>query len=195
MPTVPMELRTSRLLLRSWHPDDAVGLHPVLATNWEHLGPWIPARVATPVPVPELAERLAGFAADFAADREWRYGLFSADDGKVLGEVGLFPRDAGGRVQYNDADRVELGYWLRSDMTGRGLVTEGAQAVLAMAAVLPHVSRVEIRCDERNTPSAAVPQRLGFVLATTITEPTKSPSSSAVRLQVWSAEYRSSATG
>lgn len=195
MPTVPIELRTPRLLLRSWQPEDAAGLHPVLATNWEHLGPWIPARVATPVPVPELAQRLAGFAADFAADREWRYGLFLADEGKVLGEVGLFPRDATGRVQYNDADRVELGYWLRADMTGRGLVTEGAQAVLAMAATLPHVSRVEIRCDERNTPSAAVPKRLGFVLASTITEPTKSSSNAPVRLQVWASEYANSAGG
>jgi len=75
--TVPAELRTERLVLRPWHADDAAALHPILAANWAHLGPWIPRRVSTPVPVPELAVRLAGFGADFAGDREWRYGMFS----------------------------------------------------------------------------------------------------------------------
>ena len=73
---------------------------------------------------------------------------------------------------------MELGYWLRADATGRGFVTEGAHAMLAVAAALPHVSCVEVRCDARNAPSAAIPRRLGFDLAATIAEP---PS----ELQVW----------
>jgi RimJ/RimL family protein N-acetyltransferase len=185
MPTVPTELHTPRLLLRPWTADDAQGLHPVLASNWEHLGPWIPARVATPAPVPELAQRLAGFAADFVADREWRYGIFATSGHAVLGELGLFPRDATGRVPYAHADRAELGYWLRSDMTGRGLVTEGARAVLEMAATLPHISHIEIRCDARNIPSAAIPQRLEFVLSATVEHPAVTPTEPASQTQIW----------
>ena len=90
--SVPTEIRTSRFVLRPWRAGDAAALLPVLEANWEHLGPWIPARVATPAPVPELAVRLAGFEAEFEAGREWRYGMFAPDDGKVLGEVGLYPR-------------------------------------------------------------------------------------------------------
>ena len=161
---VPLEIRTTRLLLRPWRPEDAPDLESVLEANWEHLGPWIPARVARPAPVPVLAERLAGFAADFAADREWRYGMFSLAKGTLLGEIGLFPRSATGRVPFGDADRVELGYWLRADQTGRGLVTEGARAVLAIAEQMPRFTQAEIRCDSRNAPSAAIPPRLGFTL-------------------------------
>ncbi|MDQ6871825.1 MAG: GNAT family N-acetyltransferase [Gemmatimonadota bacterium] len=170
------------MLLRPWRAEDAEDLQPVLEANRDHLGPWIPARVATPAPVPILAERLAGFAADFAADREWRFGMFSLQEGKLLGEVALFPRSASGRVPFAEADRVELGYWLRADETGRGLVTEAARAVLNVAAHIPRFSRAEIRCDARNGPSAAVPPRLGFTLLATVAEP------ESRNTQVWVSE-------
>lgn len=166
--TAPLELRTARLVLRPWHPDDAPALQPILATNWAHLGPWIPARVATPVPVADLAVRLGGFADDFANAREWRYGVFTPDTGAIVGEIGLYPRSGVGRVSYSDADRVEVGYWLRSDRTGRGYATEAAQAMLGVVRTLERVERVEIRCDARNLASAAVPRRLGFVLEETV---------------------------
>ena len=182
---LPVELRTPRLLLRPWREDDAAALHPILQANQAHLGPWIPARIATPIPIPELARRLAGFAADFASAREWRYALFGPNEGEPLGEVGLYPRSATARVPYADADRAELGYWLRADATGQGLVTEAARAVLAVAATLPRISHIEIRCDARNAPSAAVPRRLGFVLASTVTQPAGAPTAPPVRMQVW----------
>lgn len=182
---VPSELRTERLLLRPWRPDDASRLLPVLEANLAHLGPWIPARVFTPAAVPVLAERLAGFHADFVAAREWRYGLFTPDDAEVLGEVGLFPRSADGRVPLPGADRVEIGYWLRADVTGQGLATEAARAALSIAGALPGLDRAEIRCDLRNRSSAAVPQRLGFTLAETYTELPASPDEEEITMQLW----------
>jgi RimJ/RimL family protein N-acetyltransferase len=172
----PTELKTPRLRLRPWRADDAPELLPILEANRAHIGPWIPARVANPAPVPELALRLQSFAELFAQDREWRYAMIDANDGRLLGEVGLFPRDAGGRVSFEDADRVELGYWLRSDATGRGIVTEAARALLDVASQFREFSHAEIRCDPRNAPSVAVAQRLGFTLVQTTGEP----------LQVWS---------
>ena len=168
--SAPVEIRTPRVLLRPWRPEDASALLPVLEANRDHLGPWIPARIATPAPVPILTERLAGFAADFSADREWRFGMFSLANGKLLGEVALFPRAAEGRVSFAEADRVELGYWLRADETGQGFVTEAAKAALNLASHIPRFSRAEIRCDARNGPSAAVPLRLGFTLLITVPE-------------------------
>jgi RimJ/RimL family protein N-acetyltransferase len=160
-------------------------LLPILEANRAHLGPWIPTRVSTPVPVPELADRLASFAADFEAAREWRYGMFAPDESRILGEAGLYPRSESARVSYDDATCVELGYWLRADATGQGLVTEAAEALLAVAATLPRLSHVEIRCDARNAPSAAVPKRMGFVLGSTIARPGTASSDETIHLQVW----------
>lgn len=164
---VPTMLRTARLVMRPWDASDAPALLPVLESNVSHLRRWIPAHVATPAPLPELAERLAGFGADFLASRAWRYALFTADATSLLGEADLFPRAAHGRVPFDAADHVELGYWLDASMTGRGLATEATEALLAVAEKLPGMTRAEIRCDPRNEPSAAIPRRLGFVLAST----------------------------
>ena len=182
---VPSELRTAHLLLRPWRPDDAARLLPVHEENHAHLAPWIPARVADPAPLPALEQRLAEFAADFAAAREWRYAMLAPDGDAVLGEVGLYPRAAAGRVPYADADHVEIGYWLRADATGRGLASEATRAALDVAVALPRLARAEIRCDVRNAASAAVPRRLGFVLDRTIQVAALAPAEPPIALQVW----------
>lgn len=184
-PLVPDSARSERLVLRRWRAHDAAALHPILEANFGHLAPWIPARVATPVPVPELEQRLAGFERAFDETREWRYGLFTADDEQVIGEVGLFPRDAHTRRAFADADRVEVGYWLRADVTGRGFASEATRAVLAIASALPGLTHAEIRCDARNVASAAIPRRLGFTHAATEMEPPSAPSEEPVALQLW----------
>ena len=185
MAALPTEIRTERLLLRPWRGVDADDLHPILVANYEHLAPWIPTRVATPAPVPALTERLSGFAADFAADREWRFAMFTLAHGKLLGEVDLFPRSSSGRVALDQADRAEIGYWLRADETGNGFALEAARALLTVAASVPRFLHAEIRCDARNAPSAAVPHRLGFTLSATIPERAVSPGDPTGELQVW----------
>jgi RimJ/RimL family protein N-acetyltransferase len=184
--TVPEQLRTSRLLLRRWRPIDATELAPILEANLSHLARWIPARVATPAPTKELVGRLQIYAEAFDAGREWRYALIAGDAKRLLGEVSLFPRSKAGRVAFesNDADHIEIGYWLRKDATGHGFASEAAQAARDLALSLPGMSRVTIHCDEQNTPSVALPRRLGFEHVTTIEEPAHSGLPPA-RLQIW----------
>ena len=188
---VPIEWRTARLVLRPWRPDDAAALLVILEANRLHLGPWIPARVADPAPLPALTTRLESFADAFADDREWRYAIASSTDGELLGEASLFPRSAERRVAYAAADRVEIGYWLRADRTGAGLATEAASALCDVADLLPAVSHVEIRCDARNAASAAVPQRLGFTLSATEDDcSVAGDTTERVRVQVWTRPLR-----
>lgn len=159
----PSDLRTEHLYLRPWRTEDAPVLLPILEANVEHLSEWIPAHVATPVPLHDLVLRLVGFAEDFAAGRSWRYALF-ARTSELVGEVSLFPRSPDGRAPFASADRLEIGYWLDRCATGKGYATEAARAMLDLSLKLPGVRRVEIHCDPRNAASAAVPQRLGFRL-------------------------------
>lgn len=100
---VPPEIETERLVLRPWRVDDAQALHPILETNWDHLGPWIPARVATPASIPILVEGLSGFAREFEGEREWRYALLRRADSTLLGELSLFPRSATARTPFGDS--------------------------------------------------------------------------------------------
>ncbi len=193
MAGIPSEIRTPRLLLRPWRADDAERLHPILVENYEHLAPWIPARIATPAVVPLLAERLAAFAADFEADREWRFAMVTGGDETLLGEIDLFPRSAAGRVALADADRGEIGYWIRADETGHGFVTEAVRAMLEVARGVRQFSLVEIRCDAHNKPSTAIPVRLGFRISATIDETAAGPDRGS-RLQIWHLALRTATT-
>jgi RimJ/RimL family protein N-acetyltransferase len=166
MKTEPIarELRTERLYLRPWRRSDAPALLPVLEANVAHLSQWIPGHVAEPAPVDELAGRLAGFAAAFDTGLEWRFAMFSADEHEIVGEASLFPRDSKQRVPYSESDRVEIGYWVRADRTGQGIATESTQRLIDLVSGVPRFTRIEIRCDACNAPSAAIPRRLGFQL-------------------------------
>jgi RimJ/RimL family protein N-acetyltransferase len=162
--THPADIRTAHLHLRPWRRKDAALLLPVLRANAARLGGWIPSHVAAPAPLPQLEDRLSGFAADFEAAREWRFAIFALDRHELYGEVDLFFRSASARVPLQSADRLEIGYWLRQEATGRGYATEAASAMIALAGTLPGMRHIEIRCDPRNAASAAVPKRLGFRL-------------------------------
>ncbi|MES2521746.1 MAG: GNAT family N-acetyltransferase [Gemmatimonadota bacterium] len=183
-------VRTARMLLRPWQASDAAALLAVLEANQAHLGDWIPRRVSEPAPLPDMTRRLTEYGAELAADRAWRYALIDAESGAVLGEVSLFPRDAAGRVDFAAADRVEIGYWLRGDRTGEGLVTEATEAVLAMVSALPTLAHAEIRCDERNHASAAIPRRLGFMLSSSLHSPAVVQGDPPEVLQVWTRSLR-----
>jgi ribosomal-protein-serine acetyltransferase len=59
--------------------------------------------------------------------------------------------------------RTEIGYWLREDLQGRGLMTRSAKALVDFAFINLGLHRVEIRAATDNRRSRAVPERLGFV--------------------------------
>ncbi|MDQ3642840.1 MAG: GNAT family N-acetyltransferase, partial [Actinomycetota bacterium] len=86
------------------------------------------------------------------------FGLFEDDGhGELVGGFGLHDRRGPGIL--------EIGYWVRSDRTGRGYATAAARALTAVALdSFPEVSRIEIRCDPANRASAAIPAKLGYVL-------------------------------
>ena len=141
-------------VLRRWSPADAPLLRAALDASDAHLRAWTPWVITGKVPGLTLEERLARHAADWDAGHEWLYGIFSRDEREVRGGCGLHPRIG--------PDAVEVGYWLATGATGRGLATIAASLLTDMAFEPPHMQRVEIRVEPRNARSAAVPRRLGF---------------------------------
>jgi RimJ/RimL family protein N-acetyltransferase len=154
--------------MRVWTSADAPALQAALTSSEAHLRAWTPWVVDGKTPGLSLEARLVRHAADFAAGREWVYGMFLST-GEVLGGCGLYPR-VGPRA-------VELGYWLSAGHTGRGLATRAAAALTDVAFSDATIDHVEIRCDPRNVPSARVPARLGYRIV--------EPPPDAPGLQVW----------
>ena len=83
-------------------------------------------------------------------------------EGELAGGVGfgLPNRDNG----------VEVGYWLKEDVQGRGIMTRSVTAVLDMIFDHMKLHRVTIRAATPNKPSRGVPERLGFTHEGTLRE-------------------------
>lgn len=185
IPAIPAIIRTKRLILERWRPAHAPLLQPALEESAAHLEPWIPSAVAEPAPLPQLEERMRRFESDFDTGQAWVFAILPRGDARVLGGVGVYPRDATGRVPIGLANYVEVGYWLRVSACGYGYASEAAQAMLGMAATIPGMSRAEMRCDERNVRSIAVPRRLGFHLAGTVVEEAAELGAGSRVTQLW----------
>lgn len=84
------------------------------------------------------------------------YAMFNAADNCYVGHCGFV--DMQWAHHY-----AEVGYWIRGDYEGMGLVTE-ACAALEQAACGMGLHRLEIHCSTQNARSAGVPERLGYKL-------------------------------
>lgn len=102
----------------------------------------------------ELEAMIRERDADFEAGTGFEYVVREIETGRIAGEIG------GG---FDGDGLMEIGYWVRTDRTGRGYATEAARAVTtAVFDHLPAVESVEIRMDKGNPASRAVAVRLGF---------------------------------
>jgi RimJ/RimL family protein N-acetyltransferase len=133
--------------------------------------------------VPELIDAIDASADELGRFLSWaahgpptRAGLeervvhVDADESGVAFEFvmrestsGALVGEAGG--EFRDEQTVEIGYWVRTDRTGRGYATSATAALTgALFDTFPIVDTVELRMDKGNTRSEAVARRLAWPL-------------------------------
>jgi|1185.fasta_scaffold100830_2 ribosomal-protein-serine acetyltransferase len=137
--------------LTRWQTADGPELTATVGGSLDHLGTW-------------LVWATDGYTAEDGAEflrrtrKQWETGethdFAIRVGGSLAGAVGLMAREGG----------VEIGYWLVRDHTGRGLMTRAVR-LLTEEAFRLGAGYVEIKHDERNVRSGAVPARLGFTEA------------------------------
>jgi RimJ/RimL family protein N-acetyltransferase len=104
--------------------------------------------------VEEKVSLLRHFRSRFDEGEDFVYGILDSGEQRVLGGSGLHPRSG--------TDMREIGYWVRVDAEGTGVIAEATAALTRVAFELEGVDRVEIHCDPANRRSAAVAERAGF---------------------------------
>jgi ribosomal-protein-serine acetyltransferase len=130
----------------------AAAVFNAVESEREYLSEWLPwaQQTATMADVEEFIDRsLKKFAAQDGFDA----GVWL--EGHYIGGFGMHYWD---RINW----RTEIGYWLRRQYTGRGLMTECVRRALRFAFDDLRMRRVEIRCAVGNVKSRAIPERLGF---------------------------------
>ena len=169
-----IELGDTGFHLRRLIPDDARGLHEAVVASFAELHPWMPW-CTEPMELEDQREFVERSIAEWDRASAFNLGVFDAE-GRLGGTVSLMDRIGSGGL--------ESGYWLRTDVTGRGLITAAVRALTEIALALPGVTHVEIHCDAANTRSAAVPRRLGFRLAREVPREAEAPAESGTE-QHW----------
>ena len=173
----PDQIRTERLLLRRWRPEDAPLLKDAIDSSLSHLQEWMPWAMSEPTLVEQIRERLTGFYTQFDRSEEWLYGIFVPDGSTVIGGTGLHKRIG--------PTGLEIGYWIRLSEVRRGYATEAAAAMTRLALAMPGIDHAEIRCDPRNAISAAIPGRLGYAHVETFVETNAAPDGRSRDTMVW----------
>jgi ribosomal-protein-alanine N-acetyltransferase len=147
-----LRLCTPRLLLRPLRDADAPALHalfadPEVVRYWKS-GPW-----------PSREEALRAIRDDpdaMRAGSRLRLGVVRLADDALVGACMLFHLEWPSR-------RAELAYALAPSAWGRGYAGEAVGALLRHAFDTLALRRIEADADPRNTASARLLERLGFV--------------------------------
>ena len=159
VPELP--LRTRRLLLRPFRPDD---LEPLLVFHSDpeavRYVPFPPRDRAAVAAV--LERKMANTALRRDGDL-LELAVTLADDGTLVGDALLALRSV-------EHQTLEVGYIFAPAHGGRGYATEAVRALLALAFERLGARRVVARVDARNGPSRRLLERLGLRLEAHLVE-------------------------
>ena len=149
-----LPIEVSRVLLSPVDPSDAAELWQAIDGSRWHLErwlPWVPFNNTL-----EASQRFAeACAMDWDAGRALRFCIREKSSAHLLGIVGL---DSCVHLHRS----CELGYWLRHDATGRGVMTQAAKACIDFAFERVGMHRIRCAAATDNFASLRVISRLGF---------------------------------
>ena len=153
MPASPLPvLQTPRLTLRPMTVADSDAVYKMIAASRDSFARWFGwARASTRESVQDYVQQAVDGATVGSA---WHY-VVRTRQGSLIARVGLTQIDP---VNFS----AELGYMLRTDFEGSGLMTEAAQYLLSYAFGAGGLHRVTAYADVENVGSQKVLARLGF---------------------------------
>jgi ribosomal-protein-serine acetyltransferase len=148
---VPTEIATPRLTLGRVDPRFAEDALRAVDASHAELDPWM---AWAPESTLETAlEFVRACEEGWERGTEFQFYIFLDD--VPVGSMGL------NRVNPMQG-HCEIGYWIRSDVAGRGLTTEAASAVVSFAFDDVRLHRAELHAGLDNVGSIRVAEKLGF---------------------------------
>lgn len=147
-----------KLSLRIPRLEDAEDIFQAIDADRKHLGEWlkwVDKTISVDDTIANINERIERFKNGEAAS------FIAYYEGKPVASVGFISLD-------KKNNQGEIGYWLASAFTGKGIMTESVKAVIAYGFKECNLHKIVIRCNSKNIKSAKVPQRLGFTLEATL---------------------------
>ncbi len=173
---LPDHIDVPGLEVRTWRESDVPALAKAITENLEHLRPFMPWVAQEPMTLEERARLVEDWERERLAGGDVLYGIL--EEGRVIGGTGAHT------TRTKAAGGIEIGYWLSADAQGRGLMTRVVGVLTPALLDVPGITHVEIRHDEANVRSAAIPPRCGYRLVGRESRPVQAPSETGTGL-VW----------
>jgi RimJ/RimL family protein N-acetyltransferase len=175
-PRPPERIELGDVVVVRHRPHHAEALAAAIGASLDHLRPWMPWADAEAATAEFQHRRLTEEEPKWDDDQDYIMLILDPTETEVLGGTGLHRRQGPGTI--------EIGYWLRPDQTGRGLITVVAAALTEVGLGLDGVGEVQIHCDVANTSSSAVPRRLRYELREIVEREIINPADTG-RHEVW----------
>lgn len=157
---LPMPIETDRLIIHEPRFGDGVAIHEAKEETFESLNKWM--NWAKERSTPEGDEIVAREAhIRFLQKEDLTLYAFEKETGRLVGGTGLHRFDWQHRI-------IEIGYWYRQSVQGKGFATEGTKALIRYAFDVLDAKKVVIVCSKGNDASRRVIEKSGFQFEYTV---------------------------
>ena len=153
---IPTSLESERLIIRAPRLDDGPLMNQAVCESLEELKPWMIWAQTAPT-LEQSMVQIRKSHIEFLSREDLQLLLFCKETNQLVGSSGLH------RIDW-DVKKFEIGYWVHSSFAKQGYITEAVNAITNFAIEQLQANRIEIRCDEKNVPSARVAKRCSFTL-------------------------------
>jgi RimJ/RimL family protein N-acetyltransferase len=154
---VPLQIETDRLILRApLQAGDGNVVHQAIKDSINELKQWLLLFQSIPT-VEETEILLRNAHIDFLKRESFRYLIYHKDTNDFIGTASLHG------INWK-ISKCEIGYWINTQFSGNGYMTEVVSELTNLGFQLLKFRRIEIRCESTNTKSRTIPEKLGFEL-------------------------------
>jgi RimJ/RimL family protein N-acetyltransferase len=156
---------TSRLILRPFRRKDTSAVHEAVRASLPELAEFLPWAVGYQRSV--TSQFIKDSVGAWASGRAFDFAIRDQEDAdRHLGNVSVWFTSRANMVG-------EIGYWIRSDVTGQGIGTEATARALQVAFEELQMHRVTTRIAVGNIASEKIVQKLGFLKEGTLRDEVK----------------------
>ena len=150
-----VQLTDGSLMLRPYQLSDSEPLYQAVRESLPELLPWMPWAHAD-YSLKESQKWIESCARSWAKGKEYNFVILDARDGSLLGGCGL--NQVKRRARF-----ANLGYWVSSKYTGKGIATTAALLVARFGFNALGLTRIEVGAAATNFASQRVAEKIGAV--------------------------------
>jgi len=148
-----VHLTDGSITLRPFHPSDTVTLYQAVWESLPELLPWMPWAYAD-YSINDSRKWIESCVRTWAKGKEYSFAIIDSKDGGILGGCGL--NQVKRRARF-----ANLGYWVTSKYTRKGVATAAALLVARFGFDELGLTRIEIGVATGNNASLRVAEKAG----------------------------------